>query len=280
MDELSKRLDEMTARQREMQAAGSLKEVELKARHDKEKAALAATQRKAAEEAKKYADTQNYRAMRDATEDWQRERTFNAQQSQWQKNYDLQLRKFNEEQKGNKYNFTFSDGSVDIPKEKINDANIERIFQMIPEDIRANIKGEQTTVYETDELGNSVRKTGNKAPSLSQKLAAIAAYAESNENMKNELRRLAGESPKAEGSDGSPTATTDWSAFKVGGSTSAATPASTPATTPTVTPSAMGYMAAESIANRPARVAARKERYAAGKEQGKAYMPYALMSSK
>lgn len=52
MDELSKRLDEMTARQREMQAAGSLKEVELKARHDKEKAALAATQRKAADEAK------------------------------------------------------------------------------------------------------------------------------------------------------------------------------------------------------------------------------------
>lgn len=280
MDELSKRLDEMTARQREMQAAGSLKEVELKARHDKEKAALAATQRKAAEEAKKYADTQNYRAMRDATEDWQRERTFNAQQNQWQKNYDLQLRKFNEEQKGNKYNFTFSDGSVDIPKEKINDANIERIFQMIPEDIRANIKGEQTTVYETDELGNSVRKTGNKAPSLSQKLAAIAAYAESDENMKNELRRLAGESPKAEGSDGSPTATTDWSAFKVGGSTSAATPAATPVTTPTVTPSAMGYMVAESIANRPARVAARAERYAAGKEQGKAYMPYALMSSK
>lgn len=219
MDELSKRLDEMTARQREMQAAGSLKEVELKARQDKEKAALAATQRKAAEEAKKYADTQNYRAMRDATEDWQRERTFNAQQNQWQKNYDLQLRKFNEEQKGNKYNFTFSDGSVDIPKEKINDANIERIFKMIPEDIRANIKGEQTTVYETDELGNSVRKTGNKAPSLSQKLAAIAAYAESDENMKNELRRLAGESPKAEGTDGSPTATTDWSAFKVGGST-------------------------------------------------------------
>lgn len=272
MDELSKRLDEMTARQREMQAAGSLKEVELKARHDKEKAALAATQRKAAEEAKKYADTKSYRAMRDATEDWQRERTFNAQQSQWQKNYDLQLRKFNEEQKGNKYNFTFSDGSVDIPKEKINDANIERIFQMIPEDIRANIKGEQTTVYETDELGNSVRKTGNKAPSLSQKLAAIAAYAESDENMKNELRRLAGESPKAEGSDGSPTATTDWSAFKVGGSTSAATPA--------VAPSAMGAMWDANQAGKAARKETRTAAASRGKEQGKAYMPYALMSSK
>ena len=98
--------------------------------------------------------------------------------------------------------------------------------------------------------------------------------------MQSLTRTLAGESPKAEGTDGSPTATTDWSAFKVGGSTSAVTPAATPVTTPTVTPSAMGYMVAESIANRPARVAARRERYAAGKDQGKAYMPYALMSSK
>lgn len=52
MDDLSKRLDEMKARQRDLQAAGSLKEAELKVRHDKEKAALAASQRKAADEAK------------------------------------------------------------------------------------------------------------------------------------------------------------------------------------------------------------------------------------
>lgn len=44
MDDLSKRLDEMKARQRDLQAAGSLKEAELKVRHDKEKAALAASQ--------------------------------------------------------------------------------------------------------------------------------------------------------------------------------------------------------------------------------------------
>lgn len=86
MDELSKRLDEMTARQREMQAAGSLKEVELKARQDKEKAALAATQRMAAEEAKKYTDAQNYRAMRDVTEDLQRNRGFEEQQRQFDEN--------------------------------------------------------------------------------------------------------------------------------------------------------------------------------------------------
>ena len=86
MDDLSKRLDEMRARQRDLQAAGSLKEVELKARQDKEKAALAAGQRKAAEEAKKYADTQAYRAHRDATEDWQRNRGFEEQQRQFDEN--------------------------------------------------------------------------------------------------------------------------------------------------------------------------------------------------
>lgn len=52
MDDLSKRLDEMKARQRDLQAAGSLKEAELKVKQDKETAALAASQRKAADEAR------------------------------------------------------------------------------------------------------------------------------------------------------------------------------------------------------------------------------------
>lgn len=192
MDDLSKRLDEMKARQRELQAAGSLKEAELKAKQDKETAALAASQRKAADEAKRYADTQSYRAMRDVTEDWQRDRNFNAQQEQWHKNYNLQLRKFNEEQKGNKYNFTFSDGSIDIPKEKINDANIERIYQMLPEEVRKTVKGEQFIEYRTDEYGQQTRATAHKAPSLTQKLAAIASYADKDIAVKNELRALAG----------------------------------------------------------------------------------------
>lgn len=192
MDDLSKRLDEMTARLRDLQAAGSLKEAELKVKQDKEMAALAASQRKAADEAKRYADTQSYRAMRDATEDWQRNRSFAAQQEQWQKNYNLQLSKFNEEQKGNKYNFTFSDGSIDIPKEKINDANIERIYQMLPEEIRKTVKGEQFVEYGTDEYGMQTRTTAHKAPSLTQKLAAIASYADKDNAIKNELRALAG----------------------------------------------------------------------------------------
>lgn len=199
MDDLSKRLDEMKARQRDLKAAGSLKEAELKVKQDKETAALAASQRKAADEAKRYADTQSYRAMRDATEDWQKNRAFNAQQAaakqtqeNWQKTYDMQYAKFKKEQDSNNYNFTLANESIDIPKEKLNDVNVERIFQMLPEGIRASVKGEQTTVYESDEFGNSVRKTGNKAPTLAQKLAAIGAYADSDSTVKAELLRLAG----------------------------------------------------------------------------------------
>ena len=199
MDDLSKRLDEMKTRQMELKAAGSLKEAELKVAQDKEKAKLLADQRKAEEEKRRFDENLAYRKERDKVEDAQRDRTFNAQQEQikqtqqnWQKTYDLQLRKFNEEQKGNKYNFTFSDGSIDIPKEKINDANIERIYQMLPEEVRKTVKGEQFIEYGTDEYGTQTRTTAHKAPSLTQKLAAIASYADNDNAIKNELRALSG----------------------------------------------------------------------------------------
>lgn len=199
IEDLSKRLDEMKARQRDIQAAGSLAEAQLKAKQSKEMAQLQSQQRAKADEAKRYADTQAYRAERDATEDWQKDRAFNAQQEQikqaqenWQKTYNMQYAKFKNEQNTKNYNFTLADGSIDIPKEKLNESNVERIYKMLPQEIRDTIKGEAYTEYETDEMGNQIRKTGNKAPSLAQKLAAIGAYADSNANVKNELRRLAG----------------------------------------------------------------------------------------
>ena len=191
MDDLKKRLDELTARQRDIKAAGSLAEAQLKVKQDKEMYKLQSEQRTKAEEAKRYADAQAHTAMREARADWAADRTFNAQQENWQKTYNMQYAKFKDEQNAKNYNFTLADGSIDIPKEKLNDVNVERIFQMLPDDVKNNVKGEQTTIYETDEFGNSVRKTGNKAPSLTQKLAAIGAYADSNENIKNELKRLA-----------------------------------------------------------------------------------------
>lgn len=52
MDDLSKRLDEMQTRQRDLKAAGSLAEAQLKAKQDRERLELEASQRKAADEAK------------------------------------------------------------------------------------------------------------------------------------------------------------------------------------------------------------------------------------
>ena len=199
MDDLSKRLDEMTARQRELKASGSLKEAELKANQAREMAKLVAAQREKADAMKVAADEKTYRAMRDARKDWEADRSFTAQEEQrnqaqqnWLKTYEQQLRKFNKEISNDTYNFTFADGSIDVPKQKINDTNVERIFQMLPDEIKNNIKGEEYTKYETDDFGQQVRTTGYKAPSISQKLAAIGAYADNDENIKNELRRLSG----------------------------------------------------------------------------------------
>lgn len=86
IDDLGKRLDEMKARQKELKAAGSLKEAELAAANAKEVAALKATQRKAADEAKRYADAQSYRAERDAAEDLQKNKNFEEQKRQFDEN--------------------------------------------------------------------------------------------------------------------------------------------------------------------------------------------------
>lgn len=193
IDDLSKRLDELTARQKDLKAAGSLAEVQLKAKQDRETYKLQAEQRAKADEAKRYADAQAHTAMREARADWAADRAFNAQQENLQKTYNMQYAKFKDEQNAKNYNFTLADGSIDIPKNKLNEVNVERIFQMLPDEIKKNIKGEQYTeiVPADDPMMEPTRKTSYKAPSLAQKLAAIGAYADSNESIRNELKRLA-----------------------------------------------------------------------------------------
>lgn len=205
MDDLTKRQDEMKARLLEMKAAGSLKEAEIKARQAKENLALTSKHNAAEQAATQYDAAQIRQAGLDAQSKLHQDRTYAAQQQaatqaqeNWQKTYNLQYAKFKEEQKGNNYNFTLANESVDIPKEKLNDVNVERIYQMLPEEIRKTIKGEQVTAYEQDEFGNSQRVTSHKAPSLTQKLAAIGAYADSNPTVKAELFRLAGKAATVE----------------------------------------------------------------------------------
>lgn len=201
----SKRLDELSAQLQNLKAAGSLKEAELAAAQMKEMAALKKGQRTAEEAEDKYYSTRGDQAVQTATSQFNTNRTFNAQQAQtqqaqenWQKTYNMQYAKFQEEQNSKNYNFTLANESIDVPKEKLNEVNVERIYQMLPEEIRKTIKGEQVTAYEQDEFGNSQRVTSHKAPSLTQKLAAIGAYADSNPTVKAELLRLAGKKLETE----------------------------------------------------------------------------------
>lgn len=83
IDDLSKRLDELTARQKDLKAAGSLAEVQLKAKQDRETYKLQAEQRVKADEAKRYADAQAHTAMREARADWEADRTFAERQRQF-----------------------------------------------------------------------------------------------------------------------------------------------------------------------------------------------------
>lgn len=202
MDDLTKRLDEMTARQRDLRAAGTLEAAKLKAAQDKEMFQLQSAQRKADEAAQRYSDEKAHAAMREARQDFVADRAYNAQQEQmkqtqenWRKTYNMQYAKFQQEQKGNVYNITLADGEYNIPKEKLTDANINRIFMMLPDAIRSSVKGEAYTEYASDPDfpgAAPTRTTGFKAPTVAQKLAAIAAYADTDAAVRSELASLAG----------------------------------------------------------------------------------------
>lgn len=202
MEDLNKKIDELRQRETELKSAKTLREAQLNAAHAKEQLALKqqqdATAREEAWKKKQYDQQQEQFQLRKQQQEQENEYRKSQSaitQQQWQKQYDLQMKKFNEEQKDNYYNITLNAESLDIPKEKLNDANIERIFKMLPAEIRDSVKGEEYTKYEANpEFPGSdpIRTTGYHAPSTAQKLAAISAYADSDRNVTNELRRLAG----------------------------------------------------------------------------------------
>lgn len=95
IDDLSKRLDEMMARQRELKAAGSLKEAEIAARQAKELAAQEAAARKAAIEENRYYDALEKSAVTEATSAYNREQDIAHRDKVFAEN----VRQFNETQK-------------------------------------------------------------------------------------------------------------------------------------------------------------------------------------
>ena len=95
IDDLSKRLDEMLARQKELKAAGNLKEAEVAARQAKELAAQEAAARKAAIEEGKYYDALEKAAVAEATSAYNREQDVAHRDKVFNEN----VRQFNENQK-------------------------------------------------------------------------------------------------------------------------------------------------------------------------------------
>lgn len=177
MKDLEKRLEEMTTRQRDMKAAGTLKEVELKAQHDKEALALSTQQRNAGEAARKYYDTRRDNAVKDVRTQWNADRSFEESKDQWKKTYDLQVERFEMEKDKENYPIVLQDGTyLDIPKRNLNDMNVGDIFAMLPKEVRAEVKGKAYTEKTTDSRGNVTEQTKYGEPSLEQKLAAIVAY--------------------------------------------------------------------------------------------------------
>lgn len=95
IDDLSKRLDEMIARQRELKASGNLKEAEIAARQAKELAAQEAAARKAAIEENRYYDTLEKSAVTEATSAYNREQDVAHRDKVFTEN----VRQFNETNK-------------------------------------------------------------------------------------------------------------------------------------------------------------------------------------
>lgn len=173
MKDLDKRLEEMTTRQRDLKAAGSLKEAELKAQHDKEALALSTQQRNAEEAARKYYDTRRDGAVKDVRTQWNADRSFEQSKDQWNKTYEQTLKQFDANQKEKEIPIVKQDGTtLSIPKAMINDYNVAEIFKLLPSDVRGKVKGDSYVVKE----GTAGKEYGNKPATAQQKFAATMAY--------------------------------------------------------------------------------------------------------
>lgn len=206
MDQLQARMDELKAQRSAMQGTRDLKLGELSGKKAAELAGLELQKGRDIRTAEEAAKAEAFRqkqfdegvrqfneGVRQFNEGQQfRKDQWEAQKSQWQKTYDLNVRQFEEAQKANSYNVTISGESFDIPKSKLSPGNIERIWKQLPQDVRDSVKGKTVTTYETDDLGQSQRRTSNEEPTSDQKLAAVVAYADYDGDVASELKRLAG----------------------------------------------------------------------------------------
>lgn len=198
MEQLNARLDELRAQKAVLEGTRDLKLGELEGKKASELLGLELQKGRDIATAGQMEREEGWRkknyeeGVRQFNEGQQlRKEQWEAQKSQWQKTYDLKLQEFKKAQEANMYNITLSGESFDIPKTKLNPGNVERIWKLLPQEVRDGVKGKTVTTYEADEYGQSQRKTSNEAPTTDQKLAAVVAYADYDGNVAAELKRLA-----------------------------------------------------------------------------------------
>lgn len=151
----------------------------------------------------------DFRKERARVSDSQWQQTFDAnkenaaadrslRQTQITNDYNLRLKQLNQsaEQAGLKGSYPILIGDnemLDIPKEKVNDSTIGRIFNQLPQEFQELAKGKPMYQYQDDGMGGSIKVfAGYEQPTLEQKIAAIGAAARTDADIQDELRKLAG----------------------------------------------------------------------------------------
>lgn len=244
IDDLSKRLDELNARQRELKAAGSLKEVELRAKNAKDQIALQSKQNALAREEERIAREEkrkqeeiDYRKERDAKQDALTDRKLAIEQKQFAQSIALRTRELEatlaDKAASKTYPMTIKGQKYEIPVRELNDAQVGNIFSKLPDEVQNAVKGEAYTEKIINDDGFEETQTKYKAPTLSQKIAAIAEYAEKtgDASIIAEVANLAGVAPAASEVVTAPSSAyvgqssgTDWSIYANGASPATAEP--------------------------------------------------------
>lgn len=189
MDELDKRISEMRQRQREMQAAGTLAEAQLKAKQEKERIAYQQEQDKIAREEKRYLDEVTRKA-----EENEKERQFRAEENEKNRKHQASMNNADNaaslaraaasgsgSEKVEEFNLGGGE-FVSVPKDRMNDYNITELYDMVPDSIK-----ETAGRPKIDSYGEVI---GYYPPTQKEMLQAINRAAQNDPAIKDAIRNL------------------------------------------------------------------------------------------
>ena len=189
LDELDKRISEMRQRQREMQAAGTLAEAQLKAKQEKERIAYQQEQDKIAREEKRYLDEVARKAEENETE-----RQFRAKENEKNRKHQTAMNNADNatslaraaasgsgSEKVEEFNLGGGE-FVSVPKDRMNDYNITELYDMVPDSIK-----ETAGRPKLDSYGEVI---GYYPPTQKEMLQAISRAAQNDSKIKDAIRNL------------------------------------------------------------------------------------------